>query len=143
VEVRDTGDEYRVLAVVELVSKANKKEADEREQFAAKCLSYLGNGLGLVVIDIVTDRHANLHNELVRVAEHEDKFLMPDDQWIYTPAYRPVRRGKDDLIDLWLWPLHVGEPLPAVPLSLRGYGCVRLDLEATYTEACTRLRIPG
>jgi Protein of unknown function (DUF4058) len=141
VEVRDVSDDYKLLAVVELVSPSNKKAADEREQFAAKCLSYLGKGIGLVVIDIVTERHENLHNELVRIAEHDAKFLMPDDQWIYTTAYRPVRRKKKDLIDLWLWPLVVGTALPAVPLALKGYGCVKLDLEATYTEACQRLRI--
>ncbi|MBP3957237.1 DUF4058 family protein [Gemmata sp. G18] len=141
VEVRDTLKASRVIAVIELVSESNKKEANEREQFAAKCLSYLGKGIGLVVIDIVTSRHWNLHNELVRLAEHDDKFLMPDDPWIYATAYRPVRRNKEDLIDLWTWPLVVGTALPAVPLALKGYGCVRLDLEATYTEACARLRI--
>lgn len=142
VEVRDTGDDYKLLAVVELVSPSNKKEANEREQFAAKCLSFLGKGVGLVILDLVTERHENLHNELVRIAEHDDKFLMPDDQWTYAAAYRPVSRKKKDLIDLWLWPLKIGEALPTVPLALKGYGCVRLDLEATYTEACQRTRTP-
>ena len=142
VEIRDRGAAYKLLAVVELVSPANKIEADEREQFAAKCLSYLGKGLGLVVLDIVTERHKNLHNEMVRLAEHDDKFLMPDDRWIYATAYRPVHRNNEDLIDLWLWPLKVGDALPAVPLALKEYGCVRLDLEATYAEACSNLRIP-
>lgn len=141
VEVRDVEDDYRVLAVVELVSESNK-EADGREQFAAKCLSYLGKGIGLVVIDIVTASHFNLHNELVRIAGHDDAFLMPDDVWIYVTAYRPVRRKKTDLIDLWPWPLAVGAALPAVPLALRSYGCVRLDLEASYAEACARTRTP-
>ncbi len=143
VEVRDVDDDYRVLGVVELVSRGNKKETSERAKFVAKCLSYLDKGIGLVVIDIVTDRHWNLHNELVRLAERDEKFLMPDDPWIYAVAYRPVCRNKEDLIDLWLWPLTVGALLPAVPLALKGYGCVRIDLEATYTEACERLRIPG
>jgi hypothetical protein len=142
VEVRDVTHAYRVVAVVELISPSNKKEESEREQFAAKCLSYLGKGIGLVVIDIVTERHWNLHNELVRIGKKGDKFLMPDDPWLYAAAYRPVHPNKEDLIDLWLWPLKVGEALPAVPLALKGYGCVRLDLEATYAEACTRFRIP-
>ncbi|MDY3552566.1 DUF4058 family protein [Gemmata sp. JC717] len=142
VEVRDTLKASRVIAVIELVSETNKKEESEREQFAAKCLSYLGKGIGLVVIDIVTSRHWNLHNELVRIAKHDDKFLMPDDPWTYVTAYRPVSRKKKDLIDLWPWPLKVGEPLPAVPLALKSYGCVKLELEATYAEACARLRIP-
>jgi hypothetical protein len=142
VEIRDRGAAYELLAVVELVSPSNKKEDSEREQFAAKCLSYLGKGVGLVVLDIVTSRHHNLHNELVRIAKHDDKFLMPDDQWIYVTAYRPVSRKKKDLIDLWRWQLKLGEALPAVPLALKGYGCVRLDLEATYAEACLHTRTP-
>lgn len=142
IEVKDITDDYRVIGVVEIVSRGNKKEQSEREQFAAKCLSYLGKGIGLVVIDIVTDRGWNLHNELVRLAEKDDKFLMAGDPPIYVTAYRPVNRKKKDLIDLWLWPLAVGSPLPAVPLALKGFGCVRLDLEATYAEACERSRIP-
>ncbi|MBA4064474.1 MAG: hypothetical protein C0501_12320 [Isosphaera sp.] len=142
VEVRDATRAYRVVGVVELVSPGNKKEEDERERFAAKCWAYLGKGIGLVVIDIVTERHWNLHNEFVRLAAHDDKFLMPGDPYLYTAAYRPVHRKKEDLIDLWTWPLAVGAALPAVPLALKGFGCVRLDLEATYAEACERSRIP-
>lgn len=143
VEVKDVTKQYRVVAIVELVSPGNKKEKNEREQFAAKCLSYLGEGIGLVIVDIVTERHSNLHNDLVHLAGHDDKFLMLDDEWIYATAYRPVHRNKEDLIDLWRWPMAVGSPLPTVPLALKGYGCVRLDLEASYMEACGRLRIPG
>jgi hypothetical protein len=104
----------------------------------AKCLSCLAKGIGLVVVDIVTERNWNLHNELVRLAGHDDRFLMADDPNIYATAYRPVHRDESDLVDTWLWPLAVGTPLPAVPLPLKGHGCVRLDLEATYTEACER-----
>ena len=127
-----------MLAVLELVSPGNKKEADERRKFVAKCLSLLGKGIGLVVVDIVTGRDWNLHNELIRLVGHGDTFLMPDDPRTYATAYRPVARNHADLIDLWAWPLVVGSPLPAVPLALKGYGCVRLDLDATYTEACER-----
>ncbi len=142
IEVRDTTRGSRVIAVIELVSPANKKQAGAREQFAAKCMSYLNKGIGLVVIDTVTERYWNLHNEFIRLANHDEKFLMPDGQWIYVTAYRPVHRNKEDLVDLWLWPLTLGAALPAVPLALKGYGCVRLDLEATYAEACERNRIP-
>jgi hypothetical protein len=79
---------------------------------------------------------------LVRIAGHDDSFLMPDECRLYAAAYRPVRRKGKDLIDLWHWELSVGAALPAVPLALKGYGCVRLDLEATYLEACQNLRIP-
>lgn len=142
VEIRDQTRGSRVIAVVELVSPANKKEADAREQFAAKSMSYLSKGIGLVVLDVVTERHWNLHNEFVQLSNLSEQFLMPDSDWLYAVAYRPVSRGKQNLIDLWRWPLKVGAPLPVVPLALKGYGCVRLDLEATYTAACEQCRIP-
>ena len=143
VEIRDLQHARQVLAVVELVSPGNKDDAEARESFAGKSLSYLAKGIGLVVIDIVSDRLANLHNVLVRHAAKDVKFLMAGDPPLYVSAYRPVHRNKEDLIDLWTWPLAVGSALPAVPLALKGYGCVRLDLEASYNEACERLRIPG
>jgi hypothetical protein len=142
VEVRDVAENYRLLGVIELVSKSNKKESSEREQFAAKCLSYLGKGIGLVVIDIVTVRLWNLHNVMIHLANRDEKFLMPGDPPLYVTAYRPVSRNKEDLIDLSLWPLTVGSALPVVPLALKGFGSIRLDLEATYREACERSRIP-
>jgi len=138
VEIRDTHRASRVIGVIELVSPANKKEASKRAQFAAKCLSFLGHGIGLVVIDVVTERLWNLHNELVRLAGHDSKFLMPNDPPLYVTAYRPVHRDREDVIDLWSWPLAIGSALPAVPLALRDFGCVRLELEATYSEACER-----
>lgn len=142
IQVRDTTRQYRVVAVIELVSPGNKDREEYRNQFAAKCLSYLAKGLGLVVIDIVTGRLANLHNVLVRLAGKNAQFEMPGDPPTYAAAYRPVHRTGQDLIDLWHWPLAVGSSLPTVPLSLKGFGCVALNLEATYAEACERSRIP-
>ena len=140
--MKDTGDGMRVVGVVEVVSPGNKKERDERDRFVAKSMSYLTRGIGLVVLDIVTESRRNLHDELVRAAGFDDRFEFPDPTPTYAVSYRPVRRKEQNLIDLWRWPLAVGVPLPAVPLPLTGYGCVRLDLEATYSEACERCRIP-
>lgn len=142
VEVRESDEGRRLLAVIEIVSPSNKKEADERTKFAAKCLSLLDKGIGLVVVDLVTERHANLHNLMVELAGHDPSSAMAGDPPTYCAAYRPVSRERETFIDQWHHPLAVGSPLPAVPLALKGYGCVRLDLEATYAEACERSRIP-
>lgn len=140
--IKDRTANWKVVGVVEVVSPGNKKERAERDQFVAKCMSYLGGGIGLVVLDVVTSHHRNLHNELVRLAGHDPRLEFPDDPPTYAVSYRPVRRQEQNLIDLWRWPLAVGAALPAVPLPLTGFGCVRLDLEATYAEACARCRIP-
>jgi hypothetical protein len=142
VEVRDTLRASRILAVIELVSPGNKDDNESRATFAGKCLSYLAKGIGLVVIDIVTARLANLHNWMVKLAKHDSRFEMADDPSIYTTAYRPVHRKKEDVIDLWTWELAVGSPLPTLPLSLKEFGTIPLNLELSYCEACERSRIP-
>ena len=45
-------------------------------------------------------------------------------------------------IEVWPEPLAVGQPLPTLPLSLNAELCVPIDLEATYTTACGRRRLP-
>src|SRR5688500_9607500 len=48
-------------AAIELVSPANKDRPGSRRTFAAKCAGYLQHGIGLVIVDVVTLRSANLH----------------------------------------------------------------------------------
>jgi hypothetical protein len=66
---------------------------------------------------------------------------LADDQETYALAYRPVRRGEANLIDAWPVVLSVGGPLPVLPLALRRFRPVRLDVEAAYEDACRRSRL--
>ncbi len=141
VHVRDEQDDARLVGVVELVSPRHKDRHDSRRAFAAKGAAYLQHGIGLVVLDIVTSRLANLHNELVRLLGLAEAHALPLGTSLYSVAYRPVRRGDADLIDVWLAPLVVGETLPIMPLALRGFRAVPLDLEASYTDARERSRL--
>jgi hypothetical protein len=130
-----------LIAAVELVSPGNKDRDETRRAFAAKCASYLQQGIGLTIVDIVTNRQANLHNELVRLLQRGDEFLLPPAP-VYATAYRPVRHASSDQIETWFATLKVTESLPVLPLALDKGICVPLDLEATYTEACQRSRLP-
>src|SRR5438128_7796339 len=56
-------------AAIELVSPANKDRAGSRRTFAAKCAGYLKQGIAVVIVDVVTARSANLHEELFEVLE--------------------------------------------------------------------------
>lgn len=141
IKVYDTDRDQRLVAVIELVSPSNKDRPEERETFALKSLGYLKAGIGLVIVDIVTDRQFNLHNELIRVGRTDDRYRMTASPTTYAVAYRPVRRDDENLIDMWAHELSLATRLPTVPLALMGYGCVRLDLEGTYTEACAKSRI--
>jgi len=68
--------------------------------------------------------------------------ISPDLPTIYAVAYRPVRRKEQKLVDAWTQELSLGAALPVLPLALKGFGCVPLDLEVTYAEACVKSRIP-
>jgi hypothetical protein len=141
VQVFSTSAGATLVAAIELVSPGNKDRPDTRRAFAAKCASYLTAGVGLVVVDVVTNRAANLHNEVVRLLGHAEPFLMPESAGTYATAYRPSRRAEGDQIQAWLRPLQPGEALPVLPLSLANAGVVPLDLEATYTDARRRSRL--
>lgn len=130
-----------LVAAIELVSPANKDREEARRDFAAKCAAYLQRGIGLLIVDIVTERHANLHDELVSLLGSANRYRFPHDSPLYATAYHPIRRRKKELIDLWAEPLAVGQPLTTMPLPVRGLGILPLDLEATYTEARQRSRL--
>lgn len=129
-----------LVAAVELVSPGNKDRADARRAFAAKCAAYLQQGIGLVVVDTVTSRQANLHNELVRMMQAGDAHLMGDDP-LYTVSYRASLRDEKPEIEIWHRSLSVGHTLPTMPLFIGKPGTLRLDLELTYSDARRRRRM--
>jgi hypothetical protein len=137
IEVRifDIRDGAVLVAVVELVSPGNKDRPEARDAFAAKCAAYLQSGIGLLVIDIVTNRHANLHNAVATLLRWPAEVILPAETFLYAVAYHPVRREGQNLIDNWLAPLSVGQTLPVMPLPVRGMGFLPLDLEVGYTRA--------
>jgi hypothetical protein len=124
-----------LAGAIELVSPRNKDRPAARRAFAMKCLAYLQRGIGVVVVDVVTERRANLHDEIARlVGRAAPRF--PGSPPLYSTSYRPYRRGKDERVAVWAEPLTLGEGLPAMPLWLpREPSPVRVDLEASYTEA--------
>jgi hypothetical protein len=128
-----------LAAAVELVSPANKDRAAHRDTFVAKCATYLRLGLGLVIVDVVTDRRANLHNGLAARLDAGEVTLEAD---LYAVAYRAVARDGQTSLDLWQVRLAVGQPLPSLPLYLRGEGPLRVDLEVTYERTCQEQRVP-
>ena len=51
---------------------------------------------------------------------------------------RPRRRS---LLETWFYPMHLGQPLPTLPIWLDVDLCIDLDLESSYEETCRALRI--
>jgi Protein of unknown function (DUF4058) len=131
----------KLVAAIELVSPRNKDRQESRRAFATKCASYLHQGISLVLVDVVTERHANLHNEVVRLLESAETSAQQPEAALYAVAYRPVRRDGREEIDLWPTSLALGEQLPTLPLALNAECSIPLDLEATYSDARQRRRV--
>ena len=135
VEVLSDDGDPRLAAAVEFVSPRNKDRPKAREAFAAKCAGYLGRGCGLVVVDVVTTRRADLHADLLAALGGEP----PTELW---PSLSAVAyRAGPDRLQAWPTPLDLGRPLPTVPLWLAPDLPVRLDLDAGYAAACADLAI--
>ncbi|MBX9584176.1 MAG: DUF4058 family protein [Gemmataceae bacterium] len=138
IEVRllDERREGRLVAVVELVSESNKDRPESRAGFAGKCAAYLQRGVGVVIFDPVHVRRFNLHDELMDLLRRPPDDRMPADTPTCCTAYQPEAGPAGNQVRYWAHRLAVGSPLPAIPLALKGWGAVILDLEALYTEAC-------
>jgi hypothetical protein len=129
-----------LAAAIELVSPANKDRPESREAFVTKCASYLQQGVGLIVIDVVTERGAELHDALLRR-------VVPRDEWavvgeaLFAAAYHPVQRSQDTQVDVWYEPVAPGQALPTLPLGIKGGPRLPVDLEATYETTCREQRL--
>ncbi len=129
----------RLVAAVELVSPANKNRPDHRQAFAAKCAAYLQQEIGVVVIDVVTERRMNMHGELMDLLGLGEAAAGPTVFDLYAVAYR-ARSEPPLQMEMWPHALTVGAALPTLPLWIGPALAVPLDLEASYLMACDSLQ---
>jgi hypothetical protein len=131
----------RLVAAIELVSPANKDREAHRQAFVVKCAAYLGQGVSLVVVDIVTARTANLHRELLELLKLTGEGNGREFPDLYAVSYRTFTSARKGRLQAWEEPLGLGKALPVVPLWIGPEQVVPLDLEASYRETCESLRI--
>jgi hypothetical protein len=130
-----------LVAAIELVSPRNKDRPDSRRAFGSKCANYLYRGVSLIIVDIVTERRANLHNETMDVMKADERFFLSADPALYAVAYRPIIRDAREEIDLWPNPLDLGAPLPVLPLAINAELVLPVNFERTYVDVCQRRRL--
>jgi hypothetical protein len=128
-----------LVAAIELISPRNKDRPQSRHEFVVKCASMLKAGVSLVLIDIVTERRANLFRDLVEYLEISN---LPNvlQEPLYCCSLLPRGSNGHARVDVWPEVLRVGAVLPRLPLWLRDDLPVPLDLESTYEETCGDLR---
>jgi hypothetical protein len=129
-------------AAIELVSPANKDRAGSRRTFAAKCAGYLKHGIAVVLVDIVTARTANLHEELFdTLGVKSRRAAWRSSTGLYAVAYRALPVRGAPRVQAWPERLVLGKELPVMPLWLSLELCVPVHLEESYLATCRSLRI--
>ena len=130
------------MAAIEIVSPSNEDRPENRRAFVAKCAALLRERVSVSIVNLVTNRTANLHRELLEFLGGADPCASVDEASISAVACRTTRKESEWLIENWMYPLTIGQPLPTLPLWLADDLAVPVNLEATYEETCRILRIP-
>jgi hypothetical protein len=139
VRVQDERRGMKLVGVIELVSPGNKDRPEIRRAFFSKCSAYLQEQVSVIVVDVVTERRANLHEELLELlnATASEAEFPP----LFGVSYSN-RRSRDRWSpDICLVAVAVGDLLPTMPLWLAADLVVPVDLESSYEETCQVLRI--
>ena len=119
-EIRDfDGDE--VVAVIELLSRSNK--VNHREQYLAKRDALLHSPVHLIELDLL--RAGRPHD----LGETVDGPVVPSTAYRYLVS-RAVGRPGEDRRSADIWEVGQRDPLPPVPIPLRGEDFVLLDVRA-------------
>lgn len=144
VRIYNVEEEGRLVAVIEIISPANKDRPDKRRAFVGKRGALLRKGVAVSIIDVVMIRHANLYAELKTFIGHPDPNLGPEPPPIYASLCRwtPNPAGTRATLEAWSHPLSVGQALPPLPIWLPDGVSISFDLEHCYEQACADLSFP-
>jgi hypothetical protein len=125
---------HRLVALLEIVSPANKDRAGTVEDFAAKAVAALDLGIHLLLVDLFPPgRHdpQGMHGIIwQRLEDSEQAYDLPPAEPLTLASYLAGPR-----LDVYLEHVAVGAPLPDMPLFLRPDRYIDVPLETTYTAA--------
>lgn len=142
VRVYDEARGRQLVAAIEIVSPANKDRPDNRRAFVAKCAALLQKGVCVSVVDLVTVKAFNLYAGLLELIGGADPQLGAPPPPLYAVTVRSRKRPtKRALLDVWYYPMALGQPLPTLLLWLDTDRRVLLPLEPGYEETCRLLHI--
>ncbi len=127
-------------AVVLFVTPDNKADSDSSLAFAVRAAGFMSNGAGVVIVDALPGPASwatHLHSltgvyPITRRPRGTDSPIL---------AVHPTVQNGSTWFAVWHHTVAPGLPLPTVPLAVRGAMHLKLDLEATYAEACAASRI--
>jgi hypothetical protein len=129
--IRHVSD-HRVIAIIEIVSPANKDRPKSVEEFVAKILSALRCGVHVLVVDLFRpglNDSEGIHEAIGDFRSPEDEEVEPEDPYTFASYLA------DEMPEAILSDLDLGSPLPETPLFLDSDSYVNIALEPTYQAA--------
>ena len=125
---------HRVIAMLEIISPANKDRPESVKTFANKTVEAIKSGIHVMVVDLFPPGaqdpngiHAVIRQQL---APLDDPYELPSDELQTLVSYvagNPYR--------IYLNHMSVGQPIPDMPLFLNRERYVNTPLETTYNAA--------
>jgi hypothetical protein len=128
-----------VVAIIEIVSPGNKNSRHGLRSFVGKAVDLIRQGVNLLVVDLFPPGprdpqgiHPAIWDEI-----SDQPFALPPGKPLTAAAYQclPTRTA-------YVEPLAVDDPLPEMPLLLRGEWHVKTPLEETYQAAWIVMPLP-
>jgi len=125
---------HRLVAMLEVLSPANKDRAATVEQFAAKAVDAIDAGMHLLVVDLLPPGPYDpqgMHGFIwQRLVGSDEPYDLPADEPLTLASYAAGTQ-----VEIYLEHLAVGAALPEMPLFLTPDRYINVPLEATYHEA--------
>ena len=125
---------HRLVALLEIVSPANKDRSGTVEEFVDKAASALEFGVHLLLVDLLPlGRHdpQGMHGAIRQCLEQSDEpYDLPTDEPLTLASYAAGQQ-----VEVYLEHLGVGAVLPEMPLFLHPDRYINVPLEPTYQEA--------
>ncbi|MFI5459039.1 MAG: DUF4058 family protein [Isosphaerales bacterium] len=122
---------HRLIALIEIVSPANKDRARHIEELVDKAVSALERGVHLLLVDLFPPGPhdpSGIHGFILECLEQSgEPYILPIDGPLTLASYVAGPR-----VDIYLEHLAVGAPLAEMPLFLRPDRYVNVPLEPTY-----------
>jgi hypothetical protein len=125
---------HRLVALVEIVSPANKDRPESVEEFATKAASALDCGVHLLLVDLFPPGPSDpqgMHGAIKQRLEGLDEpYDLPPEAPLTLASYAAGPR-----VEVYLEHLAIGDPLPDQSLFLRPDRYINVPLEPTYLTA--------
>jgi hypothetical protein len=142
VRIYDERHGRRLVAAIELISPGNKDRPESRRAFVAKVAALLQRNVCVSLVDVVTIRDFNFYADVLEFIGGIDPALMSKPPCLYAATMRGRKRPRQrSLLESWFYPMHLGQPLPTLPIWLDVDVSIDLEPESSYEETCRFLRI--